>query len=363
VNVDPVRRRATVGGGAVWADVDHETQAHGLATTGGLISTTGVGGFTLGGGIGWTMRRYGLACDNLVGADVVTVDGKLVHASEQENPDLFWGLRGGGGNFGVVTQFEFALHPVGPLVYAGAIFFPPELDAPLIERFRDWAPGAADDITTLVNLTTAPPLPPIPAEWHGRPVAALIGLSCGPVDEGPDLLAPFRELGEPIADLFGPMPYTAMQTLIDPLFPKGIKAYFKAANLDRIDDATIAALVPLHLDAPGPQCEIHFHQMGGAVGRVAEGATAFGDRSMPFLLNAVTAWQDPADTDSHVAWARRVIDAAEPATTGRAYVNFTGEAHEADSYYAGKSLQRLRILKAQLDPLNTLRLNQNIQAA
>jgi FAD/FMN-containing dehydrogenase len=363
VHVDPVRRRATVGGGAVWADVDHETQAHGLATTGGLVSSTGVGGFTLGGGVGWTMRRHGLACDNLLSAEVVTADGTLVHASADENAELFWGLRGGGGNFGVVTQFEFALHPVGPLVYAGAIFFPPELDAPLLELFRDWAPGAPDDVTLLVNLTTAPPLPPIPAEWHGRPVAALVGMWCGAVDEGAALLAPFRKLGEPVADLFGPMPYGAMQTLIDPLWPKGLQAYFKAANLRRVDDATIAALVPLHLDAPGPQCEIHVHQMGGAVALVAEEATAFGDRSMPFLVNAVTGWREPADADSHIAWARRVVDAVQPAATGRSYVNFTGEADAAGTYYAAEALQRLRAVKAQFDPLNVLRLNQNVAVA
>ena len=184
VRVDPVARRATVGGGAVWADVDHETQAHGLATTGGLVSTTGVAGFTLGGGIGWTMRKFGLACDNLAAADVVTADGRLVHASETENADLLWGLRGGGGNFGIVTQFEFDLHPLGPMIYAGPIFYPADAARDLLRAFRDWAGDAPDEITALVNLTTAPPLPVIPEEWHGKKVAAFVAASTGPVERG-----------------------------------------------------------------------------------------------------------------------------------------------------------------------------------
>src|SRR3954452_9818949 len=215
VRVDPVARRAFVGGGAVWRDVDHETQAHGLATTGGLVSTTGVAGFTLGGGIGWTMRKFGLACDNLVAAEVVTADGVLVRASETENPDLLWGLRGGGGNFGIVTQFELALKPLGQTVYGGLIFFPAEAAGDLLRTFRDWAVTAPDDITAIVNLTTAPPLPAVPAEWHGKKVAVLVAVSTGPLEEGEGLVADLRGVAEPIADLLGPLPYLAMQTLLD----------------------------------------------------------------------------------------------------------------------------------------------------
>ena len=273
VRVDPVARRAEVGPGATWADVDHETQAHGLATTGGLVSTTGVAGFTLGGGIGWLMRKHGLACDNLVGADVVTADGRLVRASAEENSDLLWGLRGGGGNFGIVTRFEFDLHPVGPTVYAGLIFYPAEHDVELMRMFRDWAPSVPDDITAALNLTTAPPLPVVPEAWHGKKVTALIVVSAGPHEEAEAQVRSFREAFEPVADLLGPMPYQAMQTLIDPLWPKGIHAYFKATNLAGVDDALIGRLHELHLSAPGPQCEIHLHQMGGAVSRVPEGDT------------------------------------------------------------------------------------------
>jgi FAD/FMN-containing dehydrogenase len=360
VRVDPAARRAIVGGGATWADVDHETQAHGLATTGGLISTTGVAGFTLGGGIGWTMRKFGLACDNLAAADVVTADGRLVHASESENADLLWGLRGGAGNFGIVTQFELDLHPLGPMVYAGPIFYPADADRDLLRAFRDWAAGAPDDVTGFVSLATAPPLPVIPEEWHGKKVAIFVAVSTGAVDEGAGLVAAVRQVAEPIADLQGPMPYQVMQSLLDPLWPKGIQAYFKATNLARLDDALIDRLCELHLATPGPQCEIHVHQLGGAVARVDEGATAFAERSMPFVLNAVTGWQDPEVGPAHRDWARAAIATAADASTGRAYVNFLGDSDAARTSYGAETYDRLVALKDRYDPTNVFRLNQNI---
>jgi FAD/FMN-containing dehydrogenase len=361
VQVDADARRAFVGGGAVWADVDGATQAQGLATTGGLVSTTGVGGYTLGGGIGWTMRKFGLACDNLVAADVVTADGRLVHASESENADLLWGLRGGGGNFGVVTQFELQLHPLGPMVYAGPIFYAADADRDLMRAFREWSANAPDELTGVVNLTTAPPLPPIPERWHGKKVAAIVAVSTGPVEEGEALFSTFREVAEPIADLLGPMPYNVIQTLLDPLWPKGIHAYFKATNLARLDDELIDRLAEIHLAAPGPQCEIHLHQMGGAVGRVPEAATAFAERSMPFVLNAVTGYHDPAEAEAHRDWARAAVDAAADATTGRAYVNYLGDAGAARTSYGAETYARLVALKNAYDPTNVFRLNQNIE--
>ena len=361
VHVDPAARRATVGGGAVWADVDHETQAHGLATTGGLISTTGVAGLTLGGGIGWLMRKHGLACDNLVGADVVTADGRLIHADETENADLLWGLRGGGGNFGIVTRFEFALHPVGPIVYAGPIFYSADADADLLRAFREWAPGAPDDVTAVLNLTTAPPLPVIPPEWHGRRVAAFIAMSAGPVEEGEGHFESIRAVAEPVADLLGPMPYSVMQSLIDPLWEKGVHAYFKAANLSRLDDGLIERLVDLHHEAPGGQAEIHVHQMGGAVARVGDGDSAFAERSMPYVLNAAAAWRDPSQTDAHRTWARAVIASASESATGRAYVNYLGDANAARTAYGEETYARLAALKRRYDPTNVFRLNQNIE--
>jgi FAD/FMN-containing dehydrogenase len=363
VHVDPAARRATVGGGAVWADVDHETQAHGLATTGGLVSSTGVAGFTLGGGIGWLMRKHGLACDNLVGADLVTAEGRLVHASETENPELLWGLRGGAGNFGIVTQFEFALHPVGPMVYAGPIFYSADADADLLRAFREWAPGASEDVTALLNLTSAPPLPVIPEAWHGRKVAAFVATSAGPVEDGAGHVQAMRDVAEPVADLLGPMPYSAIQTLLDPLWEKGVHAYFKATNLARLDDRLIDRLCELHGQAPGPQCEIHVHQMGGAISRVGEGETAFAERSMPYVLNAVTAWRDPSEGHAHRNWARAVIAAAEAASTGRAYVNFLGDAGAARAAYGRETYARLVELKRRYDPTNVFRRNQNIEPA
>jgi FAD/FMN-containing dehydrogenase len=361
VSVDPVARRATVGGGAVWADVDHETQAHGLAITGGLVSTTGVAGFTLGGGIGWTMRKFGLACDNLVGADVVTADGRLVHVSETESADLLWGLRGGGGNFGIVTQFEFELHPLGPTIYAGPIFYPAEAGRDLLRAFRDWAGDAPDELTALVDLTTAPPLPVIPEDWHGKKVAAFIAASTGPLEQGETLVRVFRDVAEPIADLLGPMPYQVIQTLVDPLWPKGIHSYFKATNLARLDDELVERLCEVHLAAPGPQCEIHVQQMGGAVACVPDGATAFAERSMPFVLNAVTGWHDPSLGQAHREWARLAIAAASDASTGRAYVNFLGDPDAARTSYSDETYARLVALKNDYDPTNVFRLNQNIE--
>jgi FAD/FMN-containing dehydrogenase len=360
VRVDPTARRATVGGGATWAHVDHETQAYGLGTTGGLVSSTGVGGYTLGGGIGWTMRKFGLACDNLVGADVVTADGHLVHASETENADLLWGLRGGGGNFGIVTQFELELHPLGPMVYAGPIFYSAEADRDLLRVFREWASIAPDEITAVVNLTTAPPLPVIPEQWHGKKVAAFVATSTGPIEEGEGLVSAFREVAEPIADLLGPMPYHVIQTLLDPLWEKGVNAYFKATNLARLDDELIDRLCELHVGGPGPQCEIHVHQMGGAVARVGEGATAFAERSMPYVLNAVAAWRDDTSGPSHTEWTRSVIAAAADASTGRAYVNYLGDTDAARSSYGAETYARLVSLKNEYDPTNVFRLNQNI---
>jgi len=360
VTVDAEAKRASVGGGAVWADVDHETQAHGLATTGGLVSTTGVAGFTLGGGIGWTMRKFGLACDNLAGADVVTADGRLVHCSETENPDLLWGLRGGGGNFGIVTRFELDLHPLGPMIYAGPVFYPADAARDLLVAFREWAAETPDEVTGVVNLTSAPPLPVIPEEWHGKKVVAFIAASTGPVDSGAGLVRRMRDVAEPIADLLGPMPYGFLQSLLDPLWPKGIHAYFKAANVSGLDDGLVDRLCAVHLEAPGPQCEIHVHQMGGAVGRVADDATAFPERSMPYVVNAVTGYQDPDAGDAHRDWARAVADAAGDAATGRAYVNFLGEKEDARAAYGEDKYARLAALKDAYDPTNVFALNQNI---
>jgi FAD/FMN-containing dehydrogenase len=363
VRVDPQRRTARADAGVTWNSFDHETQAFGLATTGGLVSSTGVTGFTLGGGVGWLMRKHGLAADNLISADMVTADGRLVRASADENPELFWGLRGGGGNFGVVTSLEYRVHPVGPMITGGGVFYPGDRAADVLRVFREWAPTAPDELTTLVNLLTCPPAPFLPEEWHGRPLVAVIGLHAGPADEAERALRPLREIAPPVADLFGPMPYVAMQSLIDPLWGPGAHSYFKAGFLRGLDDATIDTLVAQHASVTSPKTEIHVHQVGGAVARVPGDATAFGERDAPFLLNIVASTFTADGYDDAVSWAQATHAALAPALTGGAYVNFlSGEGQDrVRAAYGPETYRRLVALKDEYDPANVFRLNQNVQ--
>jgi FAD/FMN-containing dehydrogenase len=362
VRVDPDARTAVAQPGVTWSGFDHETQAFGLATTGGLVSTTGIAGFTLGGGIGWLMRKHGLTCDNLLSADVVTADGQLVHASEDENTELFWGLRGGGGNFGAVTSFEYRLHPVGPTVAGGPVFYPGERAGEILRFYRDWVDQAPDELTTLVNLLTAPPAPFLPEEWHGRPLVAIIGVHSGSVEEGERAMRPLRDLGDPVADLMGPIPYVAMQSLVDPLWGPGAHSYMKAGWLGGLDDAAIDTLIQYRDTVTSPKTEIHIHHMGGAVARVPAGATAFGDRSAPFLLNILASTFTADGHDEAVAWAQDLYGAMTPSLTGGTYVNFlSNEGDERVRAAYGDKYDRLVALKDRYDPTNLFRLNQNIK--
>ena len=364
IRVDPDAERVVAQGGVTWRELDHETQAFGLALTGGLISTTGIAGFTLGGGIGWLMRKYGLTCDNLEAVDLVTADGRLVRASEHENPELFWGLRGGGGNFGIVTSFEFRLHRVGPTVLAGPIFFPGEQATQILRGYREYTADLPDEMTTLVNLTTAPPAPFLPADVHGKKVVAVIGVYAGPPDEGRRIAEPLRHLGTPITDLLGPMPYTMMQSLLDGLFSAGARNYFKAGYLAGLSDEAIDTLVRFHGPSISPSSEIHIQHLGGAVARVPDGATAFGGREAPYLMNVVARWTDPGTDDAQIAWARDLYAAAEPFTTGGTYVNFLSEGDDrVAAAYGPDKLERLARLKEAWDPTNAFRLNQNVKPA
>jgi hypothetical protein len=364
IRVDPDAERVVAQGGVTWRELDHETQAFGLALTGGLISSTGIAGFTLGGGIGWLMRKYGLTCDNLEAVDLVTADGRLVRASEHENPELYWGLRGGGGNFGIATSFEFRLHRVGPTVLAGPIFFPGEQAAQILRGYREYTADLSDEMTTLVNLTTAPPAPFLPADVHGKKVVAVVGVYAGSPDEGRRIAEPLRRLGTPITDLLGPMPYTMMQSLLDGLFSAGARNYFKAGYLGGLSDEAIDTLVRFHGPSISASSEIHIQHLGGAVGRVPEDATAFGGRGAPYLLNIVARWTDPGTDDAQMAWARDLYAAAEPFTTGGTYVNFlsAGDDRVASAYGPDK-LERLSRLKEAWDPTNAFRLNQNVKPA
>jgi FAD/FMN-containing dehydrogenase len=363
VRVDPRAKRALVQGGCVWRDVDLETQAFGLATTGGLISTTGVGGFTLGGGIGWLMRKHGLACDNLVAADVVTADGELVHTSESENPKLLWALRGGGGNFGVVTAFEFDLNRVGPTVAGGVVFYPGDEAAAVLRGWRDFLPGAPDELTTLVNLATAPPAPFIPEAWHGRRVVAIAGMHSGSVEDGLEAFAPLRSLAEPVADLIGPIPYIAMQGLLDGLHPAGDGNYFKSHHVAELPDAAIDTLVRGHESVTSPQNEIHVHDLRGAVSWQPAGGSAFPHREAPYVLNVIAKWPGGGPGPEHVHWARDVVESLEPYGSGAAYVNFQGDTQDAETLrgaYGADTYEHLVEAKDRWDPDNVFHLNQNI---
>ncbi|MCU7727983.1 FAD-binding oxidoreductase [Actinoplanes sp. KI2] len=359
IRVDPGRGTVTAQGGCLWRDVDAETQAFGLATTGGIISSTGIGGFTLGGGIGWLVRRCGLTCDNLIAADIVTADGQYLHTSERERPELLWALRGGGGNFGVVTSLELRLHEVGPTIFGGLVFYPGEHAEQVLRGFRAATAKAPDELTALVNMTTAPPAPFLPEQVHGKPIVAVGALWSGHPEDGDAQTRPFRELAPVVTDLFGPMPYTALQGLLDPLYPRGMWNYFRSAFFDDLDDAAGRIIGEFHR-IPNPITEIHIHHLGGAMGRVPDDASAFGTRDREFILNVVARSADADGYPAAVAWARGATDVlgADAAT----YVNFTGEgsAERVRAAYPKATYERLVTVKDEYDPTNLFRLNQNI---
>ncbi|GGX97000.1 FAD-binding oxidoreductase [Streptomyces anandii] len=360
--VDPVRRRVVAQAGMTWGDLDHETQAFGLAVTGGLVSSTGVSGFTLGGGVGWLLRRHGLASDNLTAAEVVTADGRVVRADARENPELYWALRGGGGNFGVVTSLEFQLHPVGPQVLAGLIFYPADQARQVITGWRELTGGMPDELTTLINLTTAPPLPFLPEEVHGTRIVALAGMYAGAPEDGEAAVAPLRTLGTPVADLMGPMPYLGMQSLLDPLWTAGAHNYFTSAFIEPSDDA-VDAVLRHHAMSPTPFSELHLHQLGGAFARVPADATAFSQRDAGVLCNVIARSADGTGFDAHVAWARAARQEIAGHGRGTMYVNFTGDAAEdrVRASYPDAVHERLVRVKDAYDPTNMFRLNQNIR--
>jgi FAD/FMN-containing dehydrogenase len=364
VRVDPKRRTAWVEPGVILGEFDHEAQAFGLATPLGINSTTGISGLTLGGGFGWISRKFGMTIDNLVAADVVTVDGDLVRASADENPDLFWAIRGGGGNFGVVTAFEFGLHPIGPEVMSGLLVHPFERAPELLRRYREVTAEAPDELTCYALLRKAPPLPFLPAEVHGTEVLVFGACYAGPMDEGERAMAPLRALGEPIADAIAPHTFTHWQSAFDPLLEPGARNYWKSHDFKDLSDALLDTVVDYAGRLPTPECEIFIAHLGGAIGRVPVDATAYPHRDAEFLVNIHTRWRDPAQDDECIGWARALFEAAKPMATGGVYVNFMpdDEADRVDGAY-GANRQRLAALKAKYDPGNLFRLNQNIQPA
>jgi len=361
-SVDPGARRVTIEGGATLADLDAATQAHGLATPVGINSTTGVAGLTLGGGFGWLSRKYGLTIDNLESAGVVTAAGEVVRASATEHPDLFWALRGGGGNFGVVTRFEFRLHPVGPGVLSGLIVYPLSEAKSVLQQYRDFAAQAPDDLSVWTILRQAPPLPFLPKEVHGKGIVALALLYAGDPQQGQPLIEPLRKFGTPVGEHVGVQPYTAWQQAFDPLLAAGARNYWKSHNFSTLSDGLFEAVIDYSRRLPSPQCEIFIGALGGATGRAAPGATAYAHRSAQFVLNVHGRWESPSDDARCIGWARDFFDASAPFASGGVYVNFltADESNRVRAAY-GANYDRLARVKRKYDPNNLFRMNQNIK--
>ncbi len=362
VEIDPMSKQARVGAGATWGDFDREAQAHGLATTGGTVSTVGVAGFTLGGGEGWLSRKYGTASDNLIGAEVVTAQGELVRADAHENPDLFWGLRGGGGNFGIVTSFEYSLHPVGPEVVAGQVIYPADRAPELLRFYRDHFVDAPDELQCFPFLLRIPPVPPFLEAWHGQLALDFVLAYAGTVADGEAALAPFRDLGDPILDVVVAQPYLTLQQSFDAGLGKGNRWYSRAHYFDEVTDEAIDTLID-HLDPfPGAFTVVYFGAGGGAVGRVDPSATAFPHRSAAHGLHVLPGWVDAAEDEAIMAWTRRLHDAMTPHANGSVYVNLLGEdERERIPAAYGANHDRLVKLKKTWDPGNLFRKNHNIE--
>jgi FAD/FMN-containing dehydrogenase len=364
--VDHAGRTAWVQGGALWADVDHETQAHGLGTTGGIVGHTGVAGLTLGGGLGFLMRKHGLTVDNLLAAEVVTADGSVVRASADEHPDLFWALRGGGGNFGVVTSFRFALHPLGPTVVAGPVFWPADDTTDVLRFYRDFAAEAPDELGTVVRLGTVPPLPSIPEDLHWRPAIAVACCYAGPVEDGERAVRALRRFGTPLVDLLAPSPYATFQGGLDDTVLHGWHYYWKGTDLAGLSDDAIAAIADHAYAAGSPRSYAAIFHMGGAVARAPHDATAFSGRDAAHNIVIDAVWLPEESGERAVtetAWARRFLHALQPHRAGGVYLNFLDaddDASRVREAYGDQSYRRLAEVKAKYDPDNVFHHNKNI---
>lgn len=361
VRVDSESRRAYVEPGATLGDLDSATQAHQLAASVGINSTTGIAGLTLGGGFGWLTRMYGMTVDNLISVDMVTVDGSRVHASEQENADLFWAVRGGGGNFGVVTQFEFKLHPVGPDILAGLIVFPFDQAKQILNQYRDFVDSAPEELNVWVVLRQAPPLPFLPEDVHGKEVIVLAVFYAGDAGQGEKLIAPLHSFGTAHGAHIGVQPYVAWQQAFDPLLTPGARNYWKSHNFTELSNGALDAIIEYAGNLPSPQCEIFIGLIAGAANRVAPDAMAYGHRDARFVMNVHGRWDDPAQDDTCISWARAFFEASAPYASAGAYVNFmTAEEGDRVASAYGANFERLVAMKKKYDPSNLLHLNQNI---
>lgn len=362
VRIDPRMCRAYVEPGVTLGEFDHEAQAFGLATPLGINSTTGVAGLTLGGGFGWLSRRYGMSVDNLLSADVVTADGELVHADATHDPDLYWAIRGGSGNFGVVTMFEFELHRVGPDVYAGLVVLPFEQAMPALRRYKAAAAAMPDELAVWAVMRLAPPLPFLSADVHGKPIIAFALCYTGPIEDGARVAETMREFGQPYGEHLGPMPYTAWQKAFDPLLTPGARNYWKSHNFADLSDGLFDVAVGAIERLPSPQCEIFFGQIGGATGRVPVAATAYSSRDARYVMNVHARWDDPSEDGRCIEWARGFFEASAPFALGSVYVNFlTQEESERVAAAYGPNYDRLVAAKTRYDRNNLFRHNQNIR--
>lgn len=351
IRVDPKQRTVRAEGGVTWGELDRETQAFGLATTGGLVSTTGIAGFTLGGGLGWLMRRFGRACDNLLSVDLVTADGRFLTVSAEEHADLFWGLRGAGPNFGVATALEYRLHSVGP-VLAGRVIYPFAQAKEVFRVYREVTQAAPDELTAHFGLRKAP---------DGTPVAAILLCYSGPLESGEKVVRPLRQIGSPLADFVGPMTYREVQILMDPLYPSGVCQYWKSSFLAGLDDDVIDTVLAHFATVSSPLTAVVIEQLGGAAARMRSDETAFGHREAAYDILITSLWTDPTESERHIQWTRDFWQAMQPFSSGGTYVNYLDAGRPSDTAYDAATYQRLVTLKNQYDPTNFFRMNVNIE--
>ena len=364
VRVDAATRRAYVQPGATLRDFDHAVQAHRLATPVGINSTTGIAGLTLGGGFGWLTREYGMTIDNLLAVDMIGAEGKMLHASEKQNPDLFWAIRGGGGNFGVVTQFEFKLHPVGPNVFAGLIVFPFEQANEVLTRYREFVESAPAKLNVWALLRQAPPLPFLPVGAHGKEVVVLAVFYNGDANEGEKFIQPLRRFGNAIGEHVGSIPYTQWQQAFDPLLTPGARNYWKSHNFIQISDAALNKIIEYAAKLPSPHCEIFLGLLAGEANQVAASATAYSARDAKFVINVHGRWERASQDEECIAWARAFFHAAAPYASSGAYVNFmTADEGERVAAPYGANYTRLQEIKRLYDPENFFHVNQNIRSS
>jgi FAD/FMN-containing dehydrogenase len=365
IEVDPAARTARADAGLNWGEFDAATQEHGLAVTGGRVPDTGIAGLALGSGSGWLERKLGFTCDNLLAAEVVTADGQVVTASATENPDLFWGLRGGGGNFGVVTSFLLQLHPVGPIVLGGLLVWPAPMANDVARFWRDFMLSAPDEVGGALAFITAPPADFVPEPVRGHPILGCVVCYAGDLAEGEEVLRPLREFGPPPLDLLGPMPYTAVQDLITEANPHGRRNYWSADFLDELPDEAIDTFVEHATNPVSPFSQMLVIPGGGAIARVPEDATAFGARTAPFNTHYLSMWESEADDEQNIAYTRAIAAAMKPWTSGRAYLNFIGDEglHRIEASFGAEKYARLQELKSKWDPNNLFSHNQNIKPA